>query len=173
MYSVANGVPNKELENQGFMRILLSKSQTNTIFLNDLININKSCLFDSILCVGESLNGSSTLRVVSCADCWSILNYQNLKLLNGANWYLVKNKSFGFTSKTELTSCESNNNSLCWGLIESIPSLRAINEKRVKRSSNSFIKYIYLLNDTSNIKIIQQIINASLITSTITSTKSI
>ncbi len=100
-----------------------------------------------------SVSGTNILKLLSCGNCKSILSYtpQNKTLrLNGAYWYLISNKSFGFSENPtiDLQICEALSlyleKKLCWTMINDVSiSLLLKRKKRTKIDSN-YTKHIYL-----------------------------
>ena len=98
---------------------------------DDLDSINYNCTNTSVLCVGGSKSDSiDLLQIVSCGNCFSVLNKTIGNFESGAYWYNSPSHSFGFSSNStiQLNNCDisdctrnpwncTSKNSICWHLI--------------------------------------------------------
>lgn len=97
-YSLSTDIEIKELTNQGF-DIVHDASNTQKTTNTDLYKIREICSKDSIICAGEAYR--KQLKIVSCGNCLTILPQKATNepiLNNGAFWYFIPNKSFGFST---------------------------------------------------------------------------
>ncbi len=160
----------------GFVEVFQS-TKTNFIFYTQIKTINSSCNEKSILCLASSLNGSDFFSIITCENCWSILQITKLNnpsLIKGIYWYLTINLSFGFSINSyyqnNCTSIENNYiNSLCWHLIDD--TLKRKNNLKYLIPNvleGKIIKHIYLLSKTDTISSTKLISSTNGITRTST-----
>ena len=124
-------VPLSEIVSKGF-QIVYDYAYSHVSTYVELMQIRSNCTPNSTICVGGKETDSADLTLVSCGNCYAILNETQMnapRYENGAYWYLTQYNSFGFSDIYEIDQnrCDyydcalycTNDAKLCW-LINSI-----------------------------------------------------
>lgn len=77
----------------------------NSTSLAQLNNIKSQCNSNSILCAGAGLINSSSILLMSCANCHAVLSETPLNqpvFVGSAYWYMTGNACFGFSPKSRV-----------------------------------------------------------------------
>ena len=80
--------------------VVYNQSYSYPTSFDELIEISKNCIDETILCAAGTDSNNAILMLVSCGNCRSILTETYLdrpNLINGAYWYLTPYYSFGFS----------------------------------------------------------------------------
>ncbi|RNA20332.1 kinesin kif17 [Brachionus plicatilis] len=84
----------------GFKMAFDQKYSQSTMTSN-LTNVKDNfCNSSSMLCAGGGLEGSDVLKLVACANCYSVLTTTVINQpvqIGSAFWYMTPGKSFGFS----------------------------------------------------------------------------
>jgi hypothetical protein len=150
--------------------------------LSEIIKIKSECYQSTLLCAGMSISGTNILKLLSCGNCKSILNYtsQNKPLkINEAYWHLISNRSFGFSENPtiDLKKCDilelNLERNLCWELINDVSISLLLKRKQRSIIESNYTKHIYLYNSiaTSSKSLNTQSLMSSKITSNIWKTE--
>ncbi len=139
---------------KGFVPLPVSQPDSSSIFLSELLLINSTCTFNTILCVGSSKNRSNVMSKISCGNCWSILRFTNTdgpSFVNGAYWFMNLNETFGFSSILNINQNECTyvqiNEILCWILIDDTVIFKKKKSFKLPRSmALDYMKHIFILN---------------------------
>ncbi len=157
LYSLAQNVSIADLLSQGYQNVY-NETYSHASNTNELIEVNKSCTEYTVLCAGGGLGGSDTLTLVSCGNCWSILNStlrNNPVLNNRAFWYFTSGYSFGFAPNSSITqnTCDrfdaTNLFRLCWHLDQNVGGWRLGALQWFLNTDFNYFKYLFL-NSTFN-----------------------
>jgi len=146
---VALNVPIINMIQQGYT-VVYQQTYGTAFTANDLTQIQSKCLTSNfILCVGEAEVGASNLILVSCGNCYSILQTTITNqpvLINNAYWYNTPGKSFGFAPTSIITqnSCDTTGPNdpqrLCWHMDGSSGGYRI----GAIYPSGSYLKLVYV-----------------------------
>lgn len=121
-----------------------------TTTYSNLYALRSECTSKTIICAAGGKQNSDNLNLISCANCFDVLNEtvsNKPKFCNGAYWYFTSGTSFGFAPNSIInqSSCDttdySDNLRLCWHLVSS-SGWRLGNLTNL--SSDTYRKYIFV-----------------------------
>jgi hypothetical protein len=95
---LANNVNMNDLTNLGF-RLVYNYTYNHVTTRSEILSVRSQCTSSTIICVGGNRYDETFLRLVGCANCFSVTAETIInqpQFYGGAYWYFTDGRSFGF-----------------------------------------------------------------------------